>query len=330
MRNLRLGKYRGYYAAVWHDGNTRRSSLGTTDYQEALTAFEEFKQQIRKAERSQAPKLDEIMKVYAEDRESLGKDAERIRNAWKAMKPHFGHMLVHHVDKATCRTYTKVRKELGRSASTIHTELGYLRSGVKWAENDGWIERAPYVELPQRSPARDRWLTKKEADELINAATAPHLRLFIIIALTTAARTEAILELPWSRVDFTNKRIDLNPVVGIAAVNKGRARVPINNKLMAALTIAEEGALSDYVVEYAGGPMKSVKKGFKAAATRAGLVGVSPHTLRHTAATWMAQQGVPMERIAGYLGHKDSRTTERVYAHHHPDYLRDASEALDW
>jgi len=56
---------------------------------------------------------------------------------------------------------------------------------------------------------------------------------------------------------------------------------------------------------------------------------VTPHTLRHTAATWMAQAGVPMWVISKYLGHTSTRTTERIYAHHDPSFLMEAKEALE-
>jgi integrase len=43
----------------------------------------------------------------------------------------------------------------------------------------------------------------------------------------------------------------------------------------------------------------------------------------------MAEAGVPMAEIAQYLGHTDSRITERVYARFSPTYLRGAVGALD-
>jgi integrase len=60
----------------------------------------------------------------------------------------------------------------------------------------------------------------------------------------------------------------------------------------------------------------------------AGLTGrVTPHTFRHTAATWLMQNGVSMWRAAGFLG-MSVETLDRVYGHHHPDYLSDAAEAI--
>ncbi len=67
---------------------------------------------------------------------------------------------------------------------------------------------------------------------------------------------------------------------------------------------------------------------FGGACKRAGLVGVTPHVLRHTCGTWMAQRGVPLHQIGGWLGHTSSRTTE-LYAHHHPDFMTDALRAVD-
>jgi hypothetical protein len=54
---------------------------------------------------------------------------------------------------------------------------------------------------------------------------------------------------------------------------------------------------------------------------------LTPHTLRHTCATWMAQRGVPIHEICGFLG-MTRETFERVYGHHHPDYQANAVNAF--
>jgi integrase len=100
--------------------------------------------------------------------------------------------------------------------------------------------------------------------------------------------------------------------------------------LRAALLEAKRGSLSDYVVEWAGGPVRSIRKGFKAAAIDAGLHDVSPHVLRHTAAVHMAEAGIPMDEIAQYLGHSDTRITASTYARYSPEHLRKAASALDF
>lgn len=73
-------------------------------------------------------------------------------------------------------------------------------------------------------------------------------------------RAEAILDLKWKQVDFERKVIDFNPVVPRLGM-KNRARARMGPKLLAALPSAKEAALSDYVIEFAGGKVESVKKG---------------------------------------------------------------------
>ena len=75
-------------------------------------------------------------------------------------------------------------------------------------------------------------------------------------------------------------------------------------------------------------PVKSVKTAFKRAVSLSKLEGkVSPHTLRHTAATWLMQIGVSTWEAAGFLGMSE-KTLRDVYGHHHPDYLQAAAKAI--
>lgn len=105
--------------------------------------------------------------------------------------------------------------------------------------------------------------------------------------------------------------------------------VPVHPDLAFRLALMREGSETPYVIEFGGKPVKSIKRAFRTACEKAGLDRtVTPHTLRHTAASWMAEAGIPMSEIAAVLGHRDSRTTERVYARYSPDYLQRAVRAL--
>ena len=83
------------------------------------------------------------------------------------------------------------------------------------------------------------------------------------------------------------------------------------------------------VIETAeGAAVQDIKTGFRAACRRAGLAGVTPHVLRHTAATWMASRRVPMRDSALFLGRGNTAMVEKVYAKHTPDWLAEAAGAL--
>jgi integrase len=125
-------------------------------------------------------------------------------------------------------------------------------------------------------------------------------------------------------VDLAAGRIDL----GAAPGGKGRAVVPINEKLKPLLAAAREIATCPFVIEHGSKPVASIKTGFRAAVRRSGLLGVSPHILRHSAATWLAMGGIPLEQIGRLLGHSDFRITLRTYEKFAPDYLKSAVDVL--
>ena len=322
MHNLRLSMYRGKWHAIWTDGYTRRVSLGTADLELAKTRFAAFRHQAARAARPPDPTVQMIADAYMADKGPH----PRLVTALRPLAPLLP-LLPAHLTRDVIRKYT-AQRSLTVQDGTIGLELRWLRTVLNWAVKTDWLEKAPHIETPSSPPPRDRWLTRAEASMLLEACQAPHLRLFVIIALNTAARSEAILELEWDRVDFARGRVDFNPRVRRIGA-KGRAIVPMNNTLRAALSSAQAVAITPYVIEYANRRVGTIRGGFRTACEKAGLSDVTPHTLRHTAATWLAQAGVPMWQIAGYLGHASSRVTERVYAHHSPDWLRDAAETLE-
>jgi integrase len=116
--------------------------------------------------------------------------------------------------------------------------------------------------------------------------------------------------------------------LGYVAGGKNRAVVPIVAKLRPLLEEARKAATCRHVIEYGSKPVVSLKTATRGAARRAGLPGATPHLLRHSAATWMAMAGIPMEQIDRFLGHRDVRVTWRIYAKYSPDYLRGAIDAL--
>jgi integrase len=103
----------------------------------------------------------------------------------------------------------------------------------------------------------------------------------------------------------------------------------MTGRALAALEEAQRAATCDYVIEWGGKPVRSIRKSFREACARARLQDVTPHDLRRSAAVWMAEAGVPMTEIAAYLGHTDPKITFRHYARYSPSYLKGAAKALE-
>lgn len=326
-----------FYVRWWADGIWQRVSTGETDQRRATVWLAQFVAGRGTPEPPEQPTISLILEGYLADRKPVVRGYGALEVNAKALRRHLGDLQSEHLTKERVRTYVRLRRSEGHmvgpatarrkkpiSDGTLIRELVTLRTALRWAHGERWISDVPRIETPRQPPPRDRWLSREEADRLLASAQAMHVKTFLAICLYTAARAGAVLGLTWSQVDLQAGLIDL----GRAPGGKGRAVVPIAADLLPVLTDARAAATCPHVIEFAGAAVASVKTGTRAAARRANLPGVTPHVLRHTAATWMAMKGVPIAEISRLLGHSDSRITERVYAKHSPDYLRRAIEAL--
>lgn len=81
-----------------------------------------------------------------------------------------------------------------------------------------------------------------------------------------------------------------------------------------------------HVVAYNGAPIEKIRRAFETAVEFAWLDDkVTPHTLRHTRATWVMQRGIDLWEASGHLG-MSVKTLTDVYGHHHPDWQKEAAE----
>lgn len=322
MSEWRLKLYRGKYAAVRSvNGQTERFSLRTGDLHEAKRRLADH------AAQPAGETVAEIVAVYLNDKDKTAVRAVDLRGAWKQAEPSFGHLRPDQITRDVCRIYRDQRYAKGRMPATVRKELEVVRAALNFSKKGA----EAVFELPRQPVAKDRFLSKDEARRLSRGARRfPHVRAFIVLSLVTAARQSALLELTWDRVDFKTRRISLALNDDMDAARKQRANIPMNRRALAYLRVLYAARTCDHVIEWGGHRVLSVKKGFAAATKRAGLEGVTPHILRHTAASWMAMARVPMFDISKYLGHSDMSVTIKRYAKVHPDYLKEASEALDW
>jgi integrase len=253
---------------------------------------------------------------------------ERIAFAVLALTDFFEGNSVADVTPITCGRYAEKRD---RSVGTVRRELGVLRAAINHAHRNGQLTRPVAVELPERPEPKDRWLSRKEAAAMIRAARTPQARLylphFILIGLYTGRRKEAILSLRWPQVNLEARTINFD-IGGRRRTKKKRGIIPIPSRLLPHLhRLRKRGTDLGYVLHINGDRIKDIKKGFAAACDRAGIADVTPHTLKHTAATWLMQSGTDPWQAAGFLS-TSVETLLRVYGHHHPDYQRQAAENI--
>ena len=346
MPEYKLQRLRGGWSIAAYEGG-KRVSRHRLESSDAAGAAAEFNRLVEDAERPVDPDVRTIWEAYVADKAGR-RIAENMGWTGRAVLPFFGWRKPTEISDKSCRAYVAERRAakkgsaaqqarmeaagkapaLGVSDGTIRTELNQLRTALLWAEKKRMIAKAPDIEMPGAPQMNERHLTRYEFDRLLDAAETPHLRLYLLLAISTAGRNAALLELTWDRVDFQRGLIFLGPR-HVLRPQKGRATVPMTDGLRAALSEALNDKRSEHVITWAGESVASVRTALGKAAKRAKLPKVTPHMLRHTAAVWMAEDGVRMEEIASYLGHADAIITQRVYAKFSPAHLRKASRSLE-
>jgi integrase len=295
----------------------------------------------------------DVLSIYLSDIGEPG-DQFEIEARIERLNEFWGGKKLSKVSAQTCSAYVKHRGNRGGARRDLET----LRAAINHHAKEGFHRGAVRVSLPPKGEARDRWLTRKEAAALIwhcwrhrekqtihsgmskgdpvSTSRRPlrHIARFILIGLYTGTRAGAIAsaspdaEPGRSYVDL-ERGIFYRKPIGKRATKKRQTPAPIPPRLLAHLRRWRDRKLiASCFVEFNGKPVASVKKGFKTAVGLASLPGhVTPHTLRHTAATWLMQRGVPIWEAAGFLG-MSPEVLQDTYGHHHPDYLHGAAAAI--
>lgn len=298
----------------------------------------------------------DVLSVYADARgEGIARDTEfyarleRLNNYW-------GNRKLAGVNGESCRDYVRVRG----NESSARRDLEDLRAAINLHSREGYHRGTVHVVLPRKGMPRTRWLTRSEAasllwvcwrarerqtihrgpniNEMVETDRQPlrHLARFILIGLYTGTRAGAIASASVQR-GIGRSYVDLEQGIffrlatGRVETKKRQPPVPIPPRLLAHLRRwVTKGIVRNAVVEWNGQPVRSVRTAFRRAVKLAGLgEDVTPHTLRHTAATWLMQAGVDKWEAAGFLG-MSVEMLDRVYGHHHPTHLRGAARAIGY
>ncbi|HJZ64705.1 MAG TPA: tyrosine-type recombinase/integrase, partial [Candidatus Acidoferrum sp.] len=203
------------------------------------------------------------------------------------------------------------RKEV--SGSTVNRELALLKRmfnlAIDW-ELFRDLNPVRKVKFFREFNTGTRVLSAEEEEKLLRNA-APYLQDLIRFALNTGLRTGEIFSLHWSNVDFEKN------ILNVFAPKTLKTRcVPINSGARRVLEAWALGRRSEFVFYNfeTGRPFVDLKTGFARACKKAGIVGVTWHTLRHTFASRLVNRGVDIVTVQQLLGHSAVTVTMR-YTH---------------
>lgn len=271
-----------------------------------------------------SPPVTSILDAYASDRSGDGRRKMNVLHTVSNLAKWWGDKTLAQVTARNCRSYAETR-----TPSAARRDLETLRAAIRHYHREyGPLPAVPAITLPPKSEHRERWLTREEAADLLwRARHTPHLARFILLGLYTGTRSGALLALQWRWIDLESGVMRRRAPRAADSATKRRPPVRLGRRILAHLRRwrrLDDSKIIN-VVHYYGLPIQSVKRSWARAVRESGLSDdVTPHTLRHTRATWLMQAGIDPWEAAGALGM--SLPMLQRYAHHHPQWQRRAAE----
>jgi integrase len=217
-----------------------------------------------------------------------------------------------------------------RRRATANRVLTYLKAALNHAwrsgivpSDDAWRRVKPFkaVDAPVV-----RYFSHHEITRLLNGCQGA-FRDLVHVALLTGCRYGELCQL---------KIADFNADVGTLTIRQGKGgevrHVTLTDEAPELIERLSAGRSSGEFLlkrdDARGWKRAEQLRPMREACARAGIIpAVGFHVLRHTHASILAMQGVPMAVIARQLGHADTRMTERHYAHLAPNYVADTIRA---
>jgi integrase/recombinase XerD len=191
------------------------------------------------------------------------------------------------------------------------------------------------IPAPKRPIRLPEILSREEVERLIQYASSPLHRIWLLILYATGIRRQELVQLKIEDIDSDRMLIRIRQGKG-----KKDRNVMLSPRLLQELRDYWRSAnpkpktylfpsKSTHPAGDAPMTSKSVWDAVQQAATRAGLAKrVHPHTLRHCFATHLLESGVDLRTIQLLLGHADLKTTSR-YLHLSEQHLKATASPLD-
>ncbi|MGA8296726.1 MAG: tyrosine-type recombinase/integrase [Acidimicrobiales bacterium] len=242
----------------------------------------------------------------------------------------------------------------GYSPRTIKLIRGVLGQALGQAERWGMVARnvVALTDGPREAQTEGRTLTPEQARSLLRAASGERLEAAFVLMLSLGLRKGEVFGLRWSDVDFKDgvisiaqalSRVDSRLVLGPPKTERSRRKVNLPREVATSLRThktrqaTERLALGDawqdtglVFTNEIGAPLdpSNFRRTFDRVAVKAGLAGWHPHELRHSCASILLAQGVPLEVVSRVLGHSSIRITADVYGHILDPQREKAAEAM--
>ncbi|MFI5153159.1 MAG: tyrosine-type recombinase/integrase [Chitinophagales bacterium] len=247
----------------------------------------------------------------------------------------FGNLYVKEISSSYIRSWLASLKEEKMSSRSIARKISALQSFFKWLVRTKTLEFSPMTNINVPKPAKRLpvFVEEKDMDQLFTQVDFPDSwegytdRILLSVFYNTGMRLSELINLREDKIDFGNKALKV-----LGKGNKERI-LPISSKMVDSLKdyLQKKRKLledpdSKYLLVNAKGKKLYAKYVYRAAKKWLAMITTldkkSPHVLRHSFATHMANSGADLNAIKELLGHSSLAATQ-VYTHNTIEKLRD-------
>jgi integrase len=339
----------------------RWKTLGEIGLMQARRLRDEFVVEVRRA-RTTAPlkrslKLADIADDWLQDqrhRVAVEELAQRTYDGYESglrlhCLPMLGKRAVTSITPDQLVSWHRQQLAAGYARDSIHAWWTPLRLVLAHAVRQGLIATNPADQLmsherPKAGQARKRFLSRDEMRALLESSP-PRYRLPISVGLFAGLRLSEILGLIWADVDFAGNQLCVRFQMGRDGTRRRLKTHAGSRDVILMAELARELKRHRLASRHAGaddlvfttetgrtlGHRNLTGRGLGKACDRAGVQGVTCHSLRHTFASILIAQGRDPVFVSRQLGHANPAITLRVYAHlfDAARHAREARAALD-
>jgi integrase len=201
-----------------------------------------------------------------------------------------------------------------RSQHTVNRYCDYIDSIFNFGLEMGLTTVNPLKGRKKaKETPRDVQLTLEDVKKIMDEAE-PHLRwaMEVCFNLGTRPGPSELLSLKWVNLDLEKGNAQI-----YATKTKQFRTVPINPGFIARLREMKQIAKSEYVVEYKGRKLTTMRKAFNNACERAGInYSARMYDLRHLFATTLLSRGADLAAVSKMMGHSTVKMTADTYYHY--------------
>ena len=249
----------------------------------------------------------------------------------------------------------------GLGYKTVKNIRGVLSSAYEYALENRYVNENPVLRsrMPSFPHSIKKDVNAQQVRKLLLYAKEheSHIYIFLLLALYTGLRKGELLALTWDDVDYdkkllrvnksrTGSRKDVTMQITTPKTASSNRKIPLNDTVLEALK-EEKQRQEDYAKLLGNGYDKShnfivrtvlgkpyvnlsaINRVVNRLTENAGLPHCTIHGFRHSVASILDDNGVPIQDISVLLGHESVQTTERIYINRRKTAKETTINALD-